>query len=177
MSHLVIIRGNSAAGKSTLALNLQLALGHGTANLGEDHLRREILREHAVPDGDNIGFIAHTTRYCLSIGYNVILEGILYAPYCRTMLQQLIKNHAGPSHLFYLDVPVEETLQRHDLRSTSGGVGPDQIRKWYKPLDLLGIPGEIVIDARPGASAVLSTVLERIGPVSPRQDLDPARFL
>jgi hypothetical protein len=74
-------------------------------------------------------------------------------------------------------VPVEETLQRHELRPRSGGVGPDQIRKWYKPLDLLGIPGEIVIDARPGTSGVLAAVLERIGPVTPRQDLDPARFL
>jgi predicted kinase len=177
VSHLVIIRGNSAAGKSTLALNLQLALGYGTANLGEDHLRREILREHAAPDGDNIEFIAHTARYCLSIGYNVILEGVLYAPYCRAMLHQLIKDHAGPSHLFYLDVPVEETLQRHGLRPRSGGVRPDQIREWYKPLDLLGTPGEIIIDARPGTSEVLAAVLERIGPVPPRHDLDPARFL
>ena len=76
---LVIIRGNSAAGKSTLALELQRALGPDTANIGQDHLRRVILREHSVADGDNIGFIAASVRYCLGIGYTMILEGILYA--------------------------------------------------------------------------------------------------
>ncbi|MGD7789618.1 zeta toxin family protein [Propionibacteriaceae bacterium Y1700] len=49
MPHLVIIRGNSASGKTTAARSLQLALGRGTANIGQDHFRRVVLREHDVP--------------------------------------------------------------------------------------------------------------------------------
>lgn len=173
--HLVVIRGNSAAGKSTLALELQRALGPGTANLGQDHLRRVILREHDVPGGDNIDFIAQNARYCLGIGYNVILEGILYSPHYGAMLHQLVKEHPGPSHLFYLDVPLEETLRRHERRPMT--VGPDKIREWYHPLDLLDIPGEITIDGRADTNETLAAVLERIGAVSPRPDLDVARFL
>ncbi len=176
MSHLVIIRGNSASGKSTLALELQRALGRGTANVGQDHLRRVILREHDVPAGDNIDFIAETVRYRVGIGYNVILEGILYSPHYGVMLRQLVEEHPGPSHVFYLDVPLEETLRRHEGRTMT--VTSDKIREWYHRLDLLGIPGEITVDGCPDPQETLALVLDRIGSVAPlRRDLDAARFL
>jgi adenylate kinase family enzyme len=176
VSHLVIIRGNSASGKSTLALELQRALGPGTACVGQDHLRRVILREHDVPDGDNIEFIAQTVRYCVSIGYNVILEGILYSPHYATMLRKLVDEHPGPSHVFYLDVSLEETVRRHEHRPMT--VTSDKIREWYHRLDLLDIPGEITVDGNPSPQELLTLVRERIGPVTPPwQGLDATRFL
>lgn len=177
MSHLTVIRGNSASGKTTLALALQHALGRGTANVGQDHLRRVILREHDVPAGDNIDFIAETVRYCARIGYNVILEGILYSPHYGTMLRQLIEDHPGPSHVFYLDVPLEETLRRHERRQMMT-VPSDKVREWYHQLDLLGVPEEHTIDGRPGTQETLALILDRIGPVTPlRPNFDAARFL
>jgi predicted kinase len=168
MPHLVIIRGNSASGKTTLAAELQHALGRGTANVGQDHLRRVILREHDVRDGDNIAFIGETVRYCLGIGYHVILEGILYEPHYGKMLRRLIEEHPGPTHLFYLDVPLEETLRRHKGRAMVT-VGADKLREWYKSLDLLGVPGEITVDGRVGLEETKALVLDRIGPVEPPQ--------
>lgn len=76
--HLILIRGNSASGKTTLARELQMAMGRGTANIGQDHFRRVVLREHDVRGGDNIELIALATRHCLDIGYHVILEGLLF---------------------------------------------------------------------------------------------------
>jgi len=176
VSHLVIIRGNSASGKSTLALELQRALGPGTANVGQDHLRRVILREHDVPAGDNIDLIAETVRYCAGIGYNVILEGILYSPHYGTMLRRLVGEHPGPSHVFYLDVPLEETLRRHERGAMA--VPSDKLREWYHRLDLLDVPGEVTVDGCAGTEQTLAFVLDRIGPVTPvRRDLDAARFL
>lgn len=176
VSHLVVIRGNSASGKSTLALELQRALGCGTANVGQDHLRRVILREHDVPGGDNVDFIAETVRYCVGIGYNVVLEGILYSPHYGTMLRQLVEEHPGPSHVFYLDVPLEETVRRHERRPMT--VTSDKLREWYHRLDLLGVPGEITIDGCLSTQETLAIVLDRIGPVEPlERDLDAARFL
>ncbi|WP_202817597.1 AAA family ATPase [Kribbella sp. ALI-6-A] len=170
----MIIRGNSAAGKSTLALDLQRALGPGTANVGQDHLRRVILREHDVPNGDNIDFVDQTVRYCAGIGYHVILEGILYSPHYGSMLRRLIAEHRGPTHVFYLDVPLEETLRRHEGRPMT--VTAEKLREWYNPLDLLGVPGEITVDGRYGVRETLAFVLDRIGPVSPARP-DSARFL
>src|SRR6476620_4897495 len=50
--HLIVLRGNAASGKCTLAAALQRGLGPGTANIEQDHFRRVILREHDVPDGE-----------------------------------------------------------------------------------------------------------------------------
>ncbi|GAA1595212.1 hypothetical protein GCM10009804_59800 [Kribbella hippodromi] len=151
-------------------------MGRGTANVGQDHLRRVILREHDVPGGDNIAFIRETVRYCVGIGYNVILEGILYEPHYGAMLRQLVDEHPGPTHVFYLDVPLEETLRRHEGRNMS--VSGDKLREWYKPLDLLGVPGEITIAAGLGLAELTAYVLEQIGPVEPpRRNFGAAQFL
>lgn len=40
---LIIIRGNSASGKSTIAKQLQAELGEDTLLLSQDYLRREML--------------------------------------------------------------------------------------------------------------------------------------
>ncbi|GAB3812520.1 AAA family ATPase [Kribbella italica] len=176
MPDLIILRGNSASGKSTLALELQRALGPGTANVGQDHLRRVILREHDVPDGDNITFIADAVRSCLRLGYTTILEGILYSPHYGTMLRRLLAEHPGTTHVFYLDVPLDETLRRHELKPMT--VPASKLREWYHRLDLLGVEGEITVDGSPGLPEVLAVLLDGIGPVTaPQQALDPDRFV
>ncbi len=71
-------------------------MGRGTANIGQDHLRRVVLGEHDVPGGDNIELISQTARFCLARGYNVILEGILAAGHYRNMVTELITGHDGP---------------------------------------------------------------------------------
>ncbi len=98
--HLILIRGNSASGKTSLARELQLAMGRGTANIGQDHFRRVILREHDVADGCNIDFIALAVRHCLAIGYHVILEGILFSGHYGDMLRSLLDEHHGPRSVF-----------------------------------------------------------------------------
>lgn len=176
-SRLVILRGNSGSGKTTLAQQLQLAMGRGTANIGQDHFRRVVLREHDVRGGDNIAFIAASVRYCLSIGYHVIVEGILIADHYAGMLHDLLDGHAGPGHVFYLDVPLEETLRRHEGRPMRVDVEPAKLREWYVPHDVLGVPGEVVLDGSAGLETTLAEMVARIGPVPARPDRDGARFL
>lgn len=173
----MILRGNSGCGKTTLAHELQRALGAGTANIGQDHFRRVVLREHDVPGGDNIELIASTARHCLDIGYHVILEGILVSHHYGAMLRRLVDSHPGPSHVLYLDVPLEETLRRHEGRPLRATVAPDRLRDWFIPSDLLGIPGEAVIDGRSDVRETLRTVRARIGPVPSGREPDAARFL
>jgi hypothetical protein len=53
-----------------------------------------------------------------------------------------------------------------------------KLRDWYHHLDLLNVPGEIVVDGTPGLQEVLALILGRIGPLTPRrQALTPERFL
>jgi hypothetical protein len=154
-------------------------LGPGVANIGQDHLRRVVLREHDVPGGDNVGLIAHTVEYCLAVGCDVLLEGILLEAHYGQMLRELLGSHAGPSHVFYLDVPLDETLRRHEGRPLRSEVPAEKLREWFVPDDLLGWPGEVVLDATAGLATVLAGVLAHLGPVSqrPPRARDAVRFL
>lgn len=131
--HLIVIRGNSASGKTTLALRLQHALGRGTANIGQDHFRRNVLREHDVAGATNIGFIDSSARYCLEAGWNVIVEGILIASLYQDMLSALLSSHRGPTHLYYLKVDLAETIRRHEARPLAAEVPSTKLHEWFCP--------------------------------------------
>ncbi|WP_223164023.1 AAA family ATPase [Nocardioides mesophilus] len=175
--HLIVLRGNAASGKSTLATALQRALGPRTAKVEQDHLRRVVLREHDVPDGENIGLIAHTVRYCAGIGHHTIVEGILVAKHYRDMLCDLLDEHHGPTHVFYLDVPLEETVRRHRSRPLVAKVSADELRRWYVESDLLGVPGEVVLDGTATPEVTLAAVQSVVGHVLALEDQNPGRYL
>lgn len=154
-------------------------MGRGTANIGQDHFRRVVLREHDVPGGDNILLISETVRFCLHIGYHVILEGILFSAHYGDMLRNLIADHDGPHHVFYLNVSLDETLRRHAGRELGSEVAADKLRQWYVPEDVLGVPGEVVLDGDriPDLRTLVAAVSDRIGPVTPREPHTGARFV
>jgi len=78
-TRLIVLRGNSGSGRSTVAKALREAYGRGVAWVSQDLIRRTILREKDQPGGVNIGLIDQVTRYSLEHGYHVVLDGILYA--------------------------------------------------------------------------------------------------
>jgi thymidylate kinase len=67
--------------------------------------------------------------------------------------------------VFYLDVPLEESLQRHEGRTLRAEVEPEAVASWYQDRDTLDLPGEVVLDTSTGADAVLDQVRGLIGPV------------
>ena len=72
---LVVLRGNSRAGKTSLSMVLR---ERPMAVVGQDHFRRIVLKEKdSTTDTDILGLLDLTVRYCLGSGRNVILEGIL----------------------------------------------------------------------------------------------------
>ncbi|MFD1937434.1 MULTISPECIES: AAA family ATPase [Nonomuraea] len=146
-TRLVVLRGNSGSGKTTAARALRAAYGRrGLAVVGQDVVRRDILREHDRPDGVNIGLIDTITRYSLEHGHHVVLEGILAADRYAPMLAALERDHAGRAEFFYLDVPLEETLRRHATRPQCAEFGEELMREWYVERDLLPDTDERIID-------------------------------
>ncbi|TMR11387.1 kinase, partial [Nonomuraea zeae] len=145
-TQLIVLRGNSGSGKTTIAKTLREAYGRrGLAIVSQDVLRRDLLRELDLPGGVNIGLIDTVTRYALAHDHHVILEGILAASRYAPMLQALRRDHPGNSHFYYLDVPFEETLRRHATRPQSANFGADEMRAWYVERDLLPGSCETVI--------------------------------
>lgn len=67
-TRLIVLRGNSASGKSSVAAGLRDSFGRGLAVVGQDNLRRTVLRERDRPGAANIGLIDLTARYALDAG-------------------------------------------------------------------------------------------------------------
>jgi hypothetical protein len=134
---LIVLRGNSGSGKSTVARAVRAAYGRGLAVVGQDTVRREILRERDVPGGANIGLIDTIVRYSLGAGFHVLLEGILTASRYAAMLEALHHDHAGPSAWYYLDVSLPETLRRHATRVQRHEFSAQDLQQWYREHDLL----------------------------------------
>lgn len=97
-TRLVVLRGNSASGKSSVADGLRERFGRDLALVGQDNLRRIMLRERDRPGAANIGLIDLTARYALDAGFHVVVEGILYADRYGDMLTELRADHRGPTH-------------------------------------------------------------------------------
>jgi predicted kinase len=141
---LIVIRGNSGSGKSTVARALRARWGRGTALVDQDTLRRQVLREHeAVQDPIAPGLIDLTARYALGHGYRVIVEGIMDRPRYGEMLAKLLDDHGGRA--FYLDVSWSEAVRRHATRPQADQFTVEDMRSWRRERDLLGVPGEVLI--------------------------------
>ncbi len=145
-TRLAVLRGNSASGKSTTAQEVRRRVGRGVAWVEQDYLRRTLLREHDRPGLPNIGLIDQTVRYALDHGYHVVLDGILYSPTYGAMVRQLIADHVGQTGVYYFQIPFDETVRRHESKPLRTVVTAEQLRQWYQPCDLLGVPGEQIID-------------------------------
>lgn len=142
---LIILRGNSGSGKSTVAKRLREGANSTKVALVEqDYLRRIILKEKEASNGDNIALIEQTVLFALSRGYDVILEGILLFPKYEIMLKGLV-NRCTNSFIYYFDVSFAETLERHKSKPNSHEFGEKEMREWYKSDQSGHIKDEIII--------------------------------
>lgn len=162
-SSLVIIRGNSGSGKTTVAREVRRRYGRGCALLEQDHLRRVVLREHDSGGMEAVapGFIMATARAALESGYHVVLEGILHSGRYGEPLRGLVDAYGG--RVFYLDVSFEETVRRHGRRAEPVPVTAEQMRDWYAPQDLLRVRDEVVLPESMTFEEVVTAVLHDSG--------------
>ena len=163
LPRLIVIRGNSASGKSAVAAAIRDRYGRGVAIVGQDNLRRVVLREHDVPGGANIGLIDLTARYALSHGYHTVVEGIMNVGRYGAMLTALIGDHPGRAFAYYLDVPFDETLRRHATKTGTLNYGAAEMRQWYRELDLLPGGIEQVIPSESSLEDTVAKVLADTG--------------
>ena len=141
---LVVLRGNSGSGKSTVAKALRDECNSKIALVEQDYLRRFVLKEKETEGTNNIDLMQQTVEFCLERGYDVILEGILYFPRYGTMLKQLVEKCPN-NYFYYFDISFEETLRRHITKPNSHEFGENEMTKWYKPNQLTRFESEKII--------------------------------
>ncbi|MEU6375501.1 AAA family ATPase [Streptomyces sp. NPDC046909] len=165
-TRLVVLRGNSASGKSSIAAGVREKFGRNLAVVGQDNLRRTVLRERDRPGAANIGLIGSVARYALDHGFHVVVEGILYADRYGDMLQDLVREHRGVTRCYYLDIPFEETLARHATKPDPqylAQVTEQHLRDWFRERDLLPGGMESVIDAASTLDETVQRILRDTG--------------
>ncbi|MFJ8980149.1 M15 family metallopeptidase [Streptomyces sp. NPDC102282] len=165
-TRLVVIRGNSASGKSSVAQGLRDHHGRGIAIVGQDVIRRNVLREHDTARGANIALLGRIARDALNAGFHVVLEGILYADRYSHMITSLVRDHRGLSSCYYLDVPLETTFARHASKPDATyleQVTDSHLASWYRELDLLPGGLETVLPADTTLQDTIARILRETG--------------
>lgn len=74
------------------------------------------------------------------------------------MLARPRADHRGVTRCYHLDVPFAETLARHAAKPQANKSGENEMRSWYRPLDLLPGGVETVL----GADSTLHETVTRI---------------
>lgn len=142
---LIIIRGNSASGKTRVAHAIRERYGYGIAIVSQDVLRRDILKQKDDPGNPAIGLIDLTARYALDHGYHTIVEGILFSQSHAEMLTKLVTDHVGPTACFYYDLSFEETVRRHATKPQAAEYGAEMMANWYRERDLIPALNETIL--------------------------------
>jgi len=142
---LIIIRGNSGSGKSTIARAVRDSLGENTMLVPQDVIRREMLYVKDRIGNPAINLISKIALYGKEIGYDVVLEGILSNKLYSSMLNDLIAQFNQNAYVFYMGVSFEETLKRHDTKPNKHEYGSDKMKEWWLEKDYLGLASERII--------------------------------
>lgn len=147
MQRLIIIRGNSGSGKSTVSKKLQRKMGYQTMLIPQDIVRRDMLRVRDKADNPSIQLIYDLAMYGKKIGFDVVIEGIFVNERYGKTLRRLIDDFEGRSYVYYFDIPIEVTIQRHDTKPNAHEFGEEELRKWWVEKDYLNTSNEKMISA------------------------------
>jgi adenylate kinase family enzyme len=162
MSRLIIIRGNSGSGKSTIALKLQREMGYGTMLIPQDIVRRVIVRVADKVDNPAIKLIEDIARYGKEIEYDVIIEGILGKDKYGSMLERL-SLFFDRTYTFYFDISFEETLRRHQHKiNENHEFGEKEMREWWLEHDTPSVPNEVLIRESLSEDEILKLIAKTI---------------
>lgn len=158
---IIIIRGNSGSGKTTVAEKLCKELGNRDIMLiSQDVVRRNILH---TADGENntaIDLIIKLVEYGRNNSQCVILEGILNSVWYKPLFDY-IKNSFSNIYAYYYDIPFDETVRRHKTK-LHVDFNSDDMKRWWNEKDYLGLDCEVVLSERLSCDEVVELIFNDI---------------
>ncbi len=161
-SKLIILRGNSGSGKTTIAKSLQNQLGRGTLLVSQDYIRREMLKVHDREGNLSIDLIRQIAEYGKGRCEHTIIEGILYKERYGEMLYDLIQFYVGRAYIYYFDLLFEETVKRHLTRTKKEEFGEESLRKWWIPNDYLDAENEVKLADHLSQEDIVNLILTQL---------------
>lgn len=157
---LIIIRGSSGSGKSTVAMRLQSEYPSPTLLICEDKIRF-MFSNWVEP--------AHTASKELALasilsglksGFNVIYEGISNVKTYSKYFERIFTEHPDENYFFYLDVDFDETLKRHEMRPEKSEFGPEEMKRWRDYASPTGYKFETIISQQSSIDETVKKIIE-----------------
>ena len=162
MRKLIIIRGNSGSGKTTIAKRLQHEFGENTMLISQDVIRRDMLK---VKDGENTQalplmkeLLTYGSRHCDI----VILEGIMHAEWYKPLFALAHKLYGKHIYAYYFDLPFEETLKRHRTKPNCHEFGEEELRIWWCEKDFSDVLNESCITSDKNIESIVADILHAV---------------
>lgn len=162
MSKLIIIRGNSGSGKSSVARGLQKRIGRNTLMLAQDTVRREMLLARDGYDTAALPLLIALLRYGYENNEVVVLEGILHSQWYKQLFETAVQLFGEDIYAYYYDLPFEETLKRHETKPQKLEFGETEMRRWWNEKDFIGIIPEKTITKNVSLEAAIDMILSDI---------------
>lgn len=130
---LIIIRGPSASGKSTVSDELFRRTTRPTIIVSEDTIRK-FFNDHQKTGHMPSRRVAEKIVITgLENGYDVIYHGILRLnDDNHERFAQILKAHPNENYFFYLDVSFEATIKRHLMRPKQNEFDVETMKKWWR---------------------------------------------
>lgn len=145
MPKLIMLRGNSGSGKSTVAKMLQQKLGRNTMLISQDMVRREILCVKDNIDTPAAALLKTLLQYGRRNCEIVILEGILYTAWYESLFICAQQEYGDEIFAYYYDLPFAETVVRHKTKANSNEFGEEKMCRWWHEKDFISfIPEKIL---------------------------------
>lgn len=162
MNILIVLRGNSGSGKSTVAKKLQMKFGSNTMIISQDEIRRNMLY---VKDGEDT-LALPLMKELLIYGHKhckvVILEGIMRFDWYYHLFELANELYGSEVYSYYFDIPFEETMRRHFTRAKSQEFGEEDMRRWWIERDYSDRLKEKTITEEKDINAILREIYEDV---------------
>lgn len=156
MEKLIILRGNSGSGKTTVAKALQKKLGRNTMLISQDEIRRNMLWVDDGRDTKALPLMAELLRYGREHSEFSVLEGIMYEEWYRPLFKLADELYGANVYAYYFDLTFEETVRRHGTRNRE--FGEVDMRKWWREKDFSPVLKEQTITSEMDAESIVEKI-------------------
>ena len=162
MHKLIVLRGNSGSGKTTIAKELQKRFGNNVMLISQDVIRRDMLN---VKDGENT-LVLPLMKELLVYGHGhsdiVILEGIMIADWYKPLFELAVQLYGAEIHAYYFDIPFEETLKRHQTKTNCHEFGEETMRRWWREKDFSDVLKERIIMSEQDIESIVGAITNAV---------------
>lgn len=162
MKKLIILRGNSGSGKTTIAKELQSRFGNNTMVISQDVIRRDMLKVKDGKDTPALSLMKELLKYGKDHSAIVILEGIMYADWYKPLFDMAVQLYGSNIYAYYFDLPFEETVKRHHTKPNCYEFGEKSMRIWWREKDYSDVLQEVCITAEKDIERTVNDICDAV---------------